>query len=141
MLDVSPLLLAFETVVFLSLIFVLNKLLYAPLLSFIDKREGLLAQEDNELLASSKACDDLKMQADAALAVANAEAMRLRQEAANVAKTESERVISQTKEKIKGTFEAFSHSMSEEEASLRAYLITCYATFEDAIQKNLKAAL
>ena len=141
MLDVSPLLLAFETVVFLSLIYLLNKLLYAPLLEFMDKREGLLAQEDGELLAYAKTCDDLKAQANAVLSTANAEAMRLRQEATDVAKTESEKIISQTKEKIKEGFASFAGAMSEEEKALRAYLVTCHTTFEDAIQKNLKAVL
>ncbi|MEY4504890.1 MAG: hypothetical protein RL154_1187 [Pseudomonadota bacterium] len=141
MLDVSPLLLAFETVVFLSLIYLLNKLLYLPMLSFMDKRDGLLLQEDGELMANAKSCDDLRASADAALAAANAEAMRIRNEAFSAAKAESEKLISQTKEKLKNGFESYSHAMAEEESALRAYLVTCHATFEDAIQKNLKAAL
>ncbi len=141
MLDVSPLLLAFETAVFLSLIFFLNKLLYVPLLSFMDKRDGLLDEEDGELASNAKKCEELKASADAALAAANAEAMRIRNEAFSSAKAESEAIISQTKEKLKESFENYTHIMAEEEKALRAYLVSCHTTFEDAIQKNLKAAL
>lgn len=141
MLDVSPLLLAFETAVFLSLIFFLNKLLYVPLLSFMDKRGGLLDEEDGELSLNAKKCEELKASADAALAAANAEAMRIRNEAFSSAKAESEAIISQTKEKLKENFENYTHIMAEEEKALRAYLVSCHTTFEDAIQKNLKAAL
>lgn len=141
MLDVSPLLLAFETVVFLSLIFLLNKLLYAPLLGFMDKRNGLLDQEDADLTSNAKKCEELRNSADATLAAANAESMRIRNEAFSAARTKSEHEITRAKNSLHESFEVFSHTMAQEEASLRAYLVSCHTTFEDALQKNLKAAL
>ena len=50
MLDISPSLILTTIVVFLFMVWVLNVILYQPLLKFLDKRDDLLKDKQTDLL-------------------------------------------------------------------------------------------
>jgi len=93
MLDLNPGLMLFVLVVFFSLLFLLNTMLFQPLLKFMDDRSATIAgdlQNAEEMAGSN---DELNTKADTILAEAKAEANKIREKATSEAKALAESKI------------------------------------------------
>lgn len=85
MLEVNPYLLSLTVVIFLGLIFVLNNILYKPILGFVDERNAHIAKEESEVAKYGADIKKYDEEAASILADARAQMLAIKKEAATKA--------------------------------------------------------
>ena len=86
MLDIHPSLMLFVLIVFLLLIYLLNKITYRPLVDFMDRRDNSIAKDLEASKNLSSNSDELYMKSNEVLNEAKNEAASIRQKAIDEAK-------------------------------------------------------
>ena len=137
MLDLNPVLMLFVLVVFFSLLFVLNQMLYKPLLKFMDDRDNSIKndlKDAEEILGSN---DELNAKADAILAKAKAEANAVREKAVSEAKALAEsRVESKIKE-LDSKYQSFLKDLSSSKDELEKALSEQMPLFKESLKSKM----
>ena len=137
MLDLNPVLMLFVLVVFFSLLFVLNQMLYKPLLKFMDDRDNSIKndlKDAEEILGSN---DELNAKADAILAKAKAEANAIREKAVSEAKALAEsRVESKIKE-LDDKYQSFLKDLSNSRDELEKALSEQMPLFKESLKSKM----
>ena len=137
MLDLNPDLMLFVLVVFFSLLFVLNQMLYKPLLKFMDDRDNSIKndlKDAEEILGSN---DELNAKADAILAKAKAEANAIREKAVSEAKALAEsRVESKIKE-LDDKYQSFLKDLSNSRDELEKALSEQMPLFKESLKTKM----
>jgi len=114
MLDLIPSLMIITAVVFLGLIAYLNKVLYEPLLNFMDQRDASISHDlkvANELNSQS---EELENRAEEILNKAKQEATKIRQEAISNAKAKAEEEIKAKEAELEKAYNDFLAELEEE---------------------------
>ncbi len=126
MLELIPSLMIITAVVFIGLIAYLNKVLYEPLLNFMDQRDASIShdlQTANELTSQS---EELTNEAEEILNKAKQEATKIRQDAVNGAKAKAEELIKAKEAELESAYNDFLSKLEEErvevENSLKAQI-------------------
>ncbi len=119
MLSIDWELLAVTLVLFLALIFILNQILYKPLLGFVDARNAHIAQ--GELGASQNSSDVAthKAEAERIIAEARAAAAVKKQVALNAAKEQATQEINRAKAALDAEFAAFNQTLDGKKNELK----------------------
>ncbi len=86
MLDIHQSLMLFVLVVFLLLIYLLNKIAYKPLVEFMDRRDSSIAKDLEASKNLSSNSDELYMKSNEVINEAKSEAAIIRQKAIDEAK-------------------------------------------------------
>ncbi len=118
MLDLEPGLMLFVLVVFFSLMVLLNQMLYAPLLKFMDDRENTITGDLKSANEMSGNNDELNAKADAILADAKAEANAVREKAINEAKALADSNIESKITELDEKYQSFVVELSKEKDEL-----------------------
>jgi F-type H+-transporting ATPase subunit b len=136
MLDISPALLVSTLVLFIFLVYYLNKFLYVPLLNYMEKRDSDLKKDLEE--ASSNAADvgSLKEEAEKILATARLEATSIKDGVVEATKSEIEAKLSEKKKELESAYSEFSKSLQDEKEKLKTALLSNSSLFEDAIKNR-----
>lgn len=137
MLDIQLSLLMFEIVVFLTLIAVLNKMFFSPVLKFMDSREETLSKEIGNVDSIAKELDDLESESTSILAQAKARSSATRGEVIAAAKAEAENIIKDAKSASAATLQAFKKDLDVEKESLRVVLVANSAVYKEAIKSSI----
>lgn len=138
MLDISVGLLLFVAAIFLALVYLLNNMLYQPLLAFMDKREGSIK---NDLAASEQNNDEIAAahaEANDKISAAKSEAAKIREEATAKAKEAAAAKIEEAKSAIEGQYETFMTQLAQDKDSLKASVSANLSTYQDSIQAKIK---
>ncbi len=138
MLDLSLGLFLFVVALFLVLIYLLNDMLYKPLLAFMEKREGSIRDD----LASS---DQNKDEIDSANALANekisaakSEAAKIRDEALTSAKESASAKLEDRKEAIEKQYTSFLEQLSVDKDNLKNSISANLSSYQDGISAKIK---
>jgi F-type H+-transporting ATPase subunit b len=137
MLDLNPGLMLFVLVIFFSLLFLLNTMLFQPLLKFMDDRDATIAKDLQNAEEMSDNSDGLNAKADAFLADAKAEANAIREKATDEAKALAESKIESKVKELDVTHQAFLTELSADQEALKNSLTAELPAFKQSLQSKL----
>jgi len=124
MLDLHPNLIAITFVSFISLIYILNKLLYTPLLNFMDTRDLSI---ENDIKNASKNINDInnvQNEINDNLNEAKQEADKLKQEANKKAKEEQDKKLQALREELDSNYSQFTADLEKEKEKFRQDILS-----------------
>ena len=134
MLDISPGLLILTAVVFLSLIVLLNNMLYKPLVRYMDEREASIKRDLESAVSNEDASHKLLAEAQEIIAQAKSEAARIKHESLEAAKAEVAQKIASKKAELEAKEAEFMQALAKEEEQVKAALISQLPLFKEALK-------
>ncbi len=137
MLDIYPLLLLFTAVTFLGLLIFLNKVMYRPLLGFMENRDEVIERDRKH---ASKNESDIGAYEDEAVAIisdAKAEIAKERSEQIAKVKEEISKQIEAKKSELDKEYEKFQNSLENEAKELKEALKAQMPLFKDGVKAKL----
>lgn len=137
MIDINPALMATVFVVFISLLVLLNRMLFNPMVQLIDKRKGDIKKSLNGVLANSSEVEMLKKEASLIVEEARKEASKIREDAINRAKMEFAKAVANKREEMETLYMRSQEDISVQKQNLRDSLLSQMPIFRE----NLKAKL
>jgi len=137
MLDLNPGLMLFVLVVFFSLLFLLNTMLFQPLLKFMDDRDATIAKDLQNAEEMSDNSDGLNAKADAFLTDAKAEANVIREKATNEAKALAESKIESKVKELDASHQTFLTKLSADQEALKNSLTSELPAFKESLKNKL----
>ncbi len=137
MLDLNPSLLLTVIVLFICLVIVLNKILYKPLLTFMDDRDKSI-QEDMELAKrNSGNVSHLEKEIADILKNAKEKAFLIREEAIKNVKEKADKEISLKKDFLEKEYNSFVNELRLEKDELKEKLVENLPLFEKSLKTKL----
>jgi len=134
MLDISVPLMLFDLVLFLTLLVVLNRMLYKPLLKFMDDRDSSIAKDLEYAKSLSGNSQELHDEADGILNDAKAEAGAIRQSAIDEAKVLAESRAEAKQNELNREYASFIEKLEEEKETLRSSLLSQMPLFKESLK-------
>lgn len=138
MLDLSLGLFLFVVVLFLALIYLLNDMLYKPLLAFMEKREASIR---DDLKASDQNSDEIeaaKVSANEKISVAKSQAAKIRDEALTSAKERASAKLEEEKSTVEKQYASFIEQLSIDKDSLKNSVSANISSYQDGISAKIK---
>ncbi len=137
MLDIDPSLMLFMLIAILVLIFTLNRILFSPLVSFMDQRDSSIKSELEASKSIGLDSDDLKAKAEQIIEDAKHEAQSIRQKAIEETKTLAMSKIVDKQKKLDKDYKAFITKLAKENESLKSSLLEQIPLFKETIKTKL----
>lgn len=122
MLEIDPKLLGITVVVFLVMIYLLNVILYKPILSFVDNRNESIANEEKELSKYGNDAKKYEEECAAILASARDEVSKLKAAAIQSANELSKSKIDAERARLEADYKEFEASLKTEQEALKVAL-------------------
>ncbi len=138
MLDISFGLLIFVAVLFLALVYVLNDMLYKPLLAFMEKRDKSIR---DDLASSQKNNDEIEAalaEANEKISIAKAKASDIRGEAVVKAKELAAQKIEESKSTIESQYASFIEQLAKDKDTLKKSISSNLSSYQDGIAAKIK---
>jgi len=133
----NPGLMLFVLVVFFSLLFLLNQMLFQPLLKFMDDRDATIAKDLRNAEEMSDNSDGLNAKADAFLADAKADANAIREKATAEARALAESKIESKVKELDATHQTFLTKLSADQEALKSSLASELPAFKESLRTKL----
>ncbi len=137
MLEINSTLVLVTIASFLCMIFVLNKMLYKPLLTHMDARDAQITSADDGEKDILEKIAQIDAQREQILQDASKEAAQIRSEALLQAQEKADALINQTKEKIAKDYNKFQTQLSKEKAKLDEDLQEQMPLFKASLKKKM----
>ncbi|RUT50417.1 FoF1 ATP synthase subunit B' [Campylobacter fetus] len=137
MLQIDLPLLLITVVIFLGLIFVLNSILYKPLLEFIDDRNRSIKQDEDSVSKNANDASTYKAEIERIILDARAEANAKKQAALARAKEEAAKKIEAKKATIESEYEIFAAGLAAKKSELRNMLLEKLPEFKNSLAGSL----
>lgn len=122
MLHIDPPLLLITLVIFLGLIFVLNSILYKPLLGFIDDRNKSIKNDEESVSKNASDTGNYEAQIEKIIGDARAEAQAKKHAALSEAKERAATKVAIKKESLEADFDNFMAGLADRKAELKSNL-------------------
>ena len=122
MLEIDPKLLGITVVVFLVMIYLLNVILYKPILSFVDSRNESIANEEKELSKYGNDTKKYEEESAAILASARDEVSKLKAAAIQSANELSKSKIDAERARLEADYKEFEAGLKTEQEALKVAL-------------------
>lgn len=137
MLEISLPALIFTVIVFLGLIYILNIMLYKPLLSFMDSREAMIQKDAEEAKQNALDIDSDRVEITKILDEARSQAAKIKQLSLDKAKEDSEAVIAAKKSELEADFGKFVEKLGKEKTELKKDLQDKIPEFKSGLKSAL----
>ena len=137
MLDISPILLLVTVVVFFTLLIVLNKILYKPLLAFIDNRNESIKRDLENAGKNTSDVEAYYKEADQIIREAKAEAGNIREVALSEAKKIAAKKVEQKQSELDEEYALFLKDLNAEKIEFTESLSAKIPLFRDSIKQKL----
>jgi len=134
MLDISVPLMLFDLVLFLSLLVVLNRMLYKPLLKFMDDRDNSIANDLTAAKSLSGNSEALHAEAEGILDEARSRASEIRQKAIEEAKVVAESKAENKRAELDKEYASFMEKLESEKETLRNSLLSQMPLFKESLK-------
>ncbi len=138
MLDIQLGLLLFVAVLFLGLIYILNKMLYQPLLAFMDRRDETIKNDMNSAKQMGSDVEEAQKAANETIIAAKSKAHEIRQDAISQAKEKAETLIESTKASIEEKYDEFTKQLLSQREELKKSITANVPAYQKSIQEKLK---
>ena len=122
MLHIDPPLLLITLVIFLGLIFVLNSILYKPLLGFIDDRNKSIKNDEESVSKNASDTGNYEAQIEKIIGDARADAQAKKHAALSEAKERAATKVAIKKESLEADFDSFMAGLADRKAELKSNL-------------------
>jgi len=134
MLDLHLPLMLFVLVLFLTLLVLLNNMLFKPLLKFMDDRDSSIAKDLEAAKSFSSNTDELNAKADDIISEAKSKAATIRQKA-----IDDEKILAASKVEIKQSeidkeYEGFIKNLASEKENLKNELLSQMPLFKESLK-------
>ncbi len=139
MLDLNPGLMLFVLVVFFSLLFLLNTMLFQPLLKFMDDRDATIAKDLKNAEEMADNSSGLNAKANEILATAKAEANAIKEKAISEAKALAESKIESKLKELEVSNATFLAELEAEQEKLKSALTAELPTFKETLHSKLSS--
>jgi F-type H+-transporting ATPase subunit b len=137
MLDIQPSLMLFVFVVFITLLFLLNQILYKPLIAFIDDRTESIAKDLEASKKLTNNSDEMQAKAQQIINEAKAEATLIKQKAIDEAKLVAVSKVEAKQKELEGDYAKFAKALGKDKESLKESILAQVPQFRDAIKTKL----
>ncbi len=137
MLDIIPGMLLLVAVIFIFLIYVLNRILYKPLLTFMSQRERSIQNDIEQSKKNSSNVSHLEEEASRVIKEAKAQAFKIREEAINSAKSEVSQKIEEKKAILEKAYASFLEELEAEKEELSSKLSKSLPDFQSSLKTKL----
>lgn len=137
MLDISPILLLVTGSVFFILLIVLNKMLYKPLLTFIDNRNESIKRDLENAGKNTSDVEAYYKEANQIILEAKAEAGKIREAALSEAREIAAKKVEQKQSELEEEYTLFLKDLSAEKTQFQDSLNTSIPIFRDTIKQKL----
>ena len=134
MLDIHLPLMLFVLVLFLTLIVLLNNMLYIPLIKFMDDRDTSIAKDLEASKGFSSNTDELNAKADENISIAKNEAAEIRQKAIDYAKTLAASKVEKKQGEVEKEYEGFVQKLISEKENLKNELLSQMPLFKESLK-------
>jgi len=135
-LDINPILLLITLVVFIALVYYLNKKLYVPLIDYMNKRDEGLQRDRESANQNSADIDSLHQEAEAILASARKEATSNKESVINEAKAIIEKTLREKREELEKKYVEFEKSLLTDREALKSQLLGNSTTIQSALKEK-----
>ena len=137
MLDISPILLLVTGFVFFTLLILLNKILYKPLLEFIDNRNDSIKRDLENAGKNTSDVEAYYKEADQIILNAKAEAGKIREAALSEAKEIAAKKVEQKQSELDEEYTLFLKDLEADKTEFQASLNASIPLFRDSIKQKL----
>ncbi|HIP54489.1 MAG TPA: ATPase [Sulfurimonas autotrophica] len=137
MLDISPILLLVTGFVFFTLLILLNKILYKPLLEFIDNRNDSIKRDLENAGKNTSDVEAYYKEADQIILNAKAEAGKIREAALSEAKEIAAKKVEQKQSELDEEYTLFLKDLEADKTEFQASLSANIPLFRDSIKQKL----
>ena len=137
MLDISPILLLVTGFVFFTLLILLNKILYRPLLEFIDNRNDSIKRDLENAGKNTSDVEAYYKEADQIILTAKAEAGKIREAALSEAKEIAAKKVEQKQGELEEEYTLFLKDLEADKTEFQASLNANIPLFRDSIKQKL----
>ena len=134
MLDIHLPLMLFVLVLFLILLVVLNRMLFQPLLKFMDDRDRSIAKDLEAAKGLSGNSDELNAKAEANISQAKAEAAAIRQKAIEDEKALAASKIETKQSELDKAYAEFVERLGKEKEELKNELLSQMPLFKESLK-------
>jgi F-type H+-transporting ATPase subunit b len=124
----------FVLVLFLTLLVVLNRMLFQPLLKFMDDRDRTIAKDLEAAKGLSGNSDELNAKAEENLSNAKSEAAAIRQKAIEDEKTLAASKIETKQAELDKAYADFAEKLATEKESLKNELLSQMPLFKESLK-------
>jgi len=138
MLDISIGILGFMVVLFLALIYVLNKMMYVPLMEFMKKRDKSIAEDMASVNSNDHEIHQLEEEAKKNIAEAKAKANEIKTSLVSKAKEELTKVYETKKTELEKDLEKFVAELSAQREALKSELSANIGQYKASLEAKLK---
>jgi len=137
MLDISPALLLITASVFLVLLIVLNKILYRPLLEFMQKRNASIASDYENAGKNSNDVAAFHDEAERIIREAKTEAGTIRAQAIEAGKASTAKKVDQRKAELEEEYLAFLEGLETERIEFKSALMSQMPQYKEGVIAKL----
>jgi len=134
MLDLHLPLMLFVLVLFLTLLVLLNNMLFKPLIKFMDDRDTSIAKDLEVAKGLSGNTDELNAKADDMLSEAKNEAAMIRQKAVDDEKTLAASKVETKQNELDKEYESFVTKLANEKNELKNSLLSQMPLFKESLK-------
>lgn len=137
MLNIDVPLVILTAVVFLGLIFVLNSMLYKPLLQFIEARNEAIRNDEE---SASKNTSDLSVheaEIEQIILAARSQAGKIKQDALNSAKESAAKIVGEKRAVLEADYEAFMQNLQAQKDEFKADLAAKLPDLKNTLRTKL----
>lgn len=137
MLDISPILLLVTVAVFFTLLIVLNKILYKPLLTFIDNRNESIKRDLENAGRNTSDVEAYYKEANQIIQEAKVEAGKIREVALSEAREIAAKRVEQKQSELDEEYALFLKDLNAEKIEFTESLSAKIPLFRDSIKQKL----
>jgi len=134
MLDIHLPLMLFVLALFLTLLVLLNTMLFQPLLKFMDDRDASIAKDLTAAKSLSGNSDELNAKADENISNAKNEAAAIRQNAIDAEKTLSAEKVESKQSELDKRYTQFAEKLNSEKENLKKDLLSQMPLFKESLK-------
>ncbi len=134
MLDIHVGLMFFVLALFLTLLVVLNRMLFQPLLKFMDDRDRTIAKDLEAAKGLSGNSEELNAKAEENLSKAKSEAAAIRQKAVEEAKASAAQKVEAKQAELDKAYGEFAEKLAEEKENLKNELLSQMPLFKESLK-------
>jgi len=134
MLDIHLPLMLFVLVLFLTLLLLLNNMLFQPLIKFMDDRDNSIAKDLEVAKSFSNNSDELNAKADENISNAKNKAAMIRQKAIDDEKTLAASKVETKQDELNKKYESFLDKLATEKEDLKNSLLSQMPLFKESLK-------
>lgn len=133
----TPWVMALVFVVFLILVYLLNRILYKPILSFMDARDASIRKDSEGIEGNTAEIKAIQKETEEILQQAKQEAALIKNKAHDLAKENADVRISQKKEELNRKYSEFMDNLEVERDKLKNALLSQIPAFKESLKAKL----